>query len=155
MTILNTSLVLEALNPAPSQVVLDWLNPQTPEAIYLTAVSLAELLTGVEALPSGRRRLALEQAATPLSPRLHASSAWDMHVHHGPDRQDLGKVLMHDEHVVNQPNARVVQRLQGSLATSCKSVLRSQGGCCREIDGSEKKNVAPCPTAASAHIWPA
>ena len=51
--------------------------------------------------------------------------------------------------------ARVVQRLQGSLATSCKSVLRSQGGCCREIDGSEKKNVAPCPTAPSAHIRPA
>ena len=51
--------------------------------------------------------------------------------------------------------ARVVQRLQGSLATSCKSVLRSQGGCCREIEGSEKKNVAPCPTAASAHIRPA
>ena len=105
MTILNTSLVLEALKPAPSQVVLDWLNRQTPEAIYLTAVSLAELLTGVEALPSGRRRLAMEQAATPLSPRLHASSAWGMHVHHGPDRQDLGKVPVHEVPVVNQPNA--------------------------------------------------
>ena len=83
MIILDTNVVFEPLKPAPSQVVLDWLNPQTPEAIYLTAVSLAELLTGVEALPSGRRRLALEQcchAAVPSSSRLfslgHACPPW-------------------------------------------------------------------------------
>lgn len=62
MIILDTNVVLEALKPAPSQVVLDWLDRQAPETLYLTAVSLAELLAGIEALPQRRRRLALEQA---------------------------------------------------------------------------------------------
>ena len=62
MIILDTHVVLEALNPAPSQVVLDWLDRQAPETLYLTAVSLAELLAGIEALPQGHRRLELEQA---------------------------------------------------------------------------------------------
>ena len=64
MIILDTNVVSEPLKPAPSQVVLDWLDRQVPETLYLTAVSLAELLAGIEVLPSGRRRLELEQAVT-------------------------------------------------------------------------------------------
>ena len=64
MIILDTNVVSEPLKPAPSQAVLDWLDRQVPETLYLTAVSLAELLAGIEALPQGRRRLKLEQAVT-------------------------------------------------------------------------------------------
>jgi toxin FitB len=62
MIILDTNVVLEPLKPAPSIAVLDWLDRQAPETLYLTAVSLAELLAGIEVLPQGRRRLELEQA---------------------------------------------------------------------------------------------
>ena len=62
MIILDTNVVSEPLKPAPSQAVLDWLDRQAPETLYLTTVSLAELLAGIEALPQGRRRLELEQA---------------------------------------------------------------------------------------------
>jgi toxin FitB len=62
MIILDTNVVSEPLKPVPAQAVLDWLDRQAPETLYLTAVSLAELLAGVEALPQGRRRLELEQA---------------------------------------------------------------------------------------------
>ncbi len=62
MIVLDTNVVSEPLRPAPSQAVLDWLNAQEPQTLYLTAVSLAELLTGIEMLPAGRRRDALEQA---------------------------------------------------------------------------------------------
>ena len=64
MIILDTNVVSEPLKPAPSQAVLDWLDRQVPETLYLTAVSLAELLAGIAALPQGRRRLELEQAIT-------------------------------------------------------------------------------------------
>jgi toxin FitB len=64
MIILDTNVVSEPLKPAPAQAVLDWLDRQAPETLYLTAVSLAELLAGIEALPHGRRRLELEQALT-------------------------------------------------------------------------------------------
>lgn len=64
MIILDTNVVSEPLKPVPSLAVLDWLDRQSPETLYLTAVSLAELLAGIEALPQGRRRLELEQALT-------------------------------------------------------------------------------------------
>ena len=62
MIILDTKVVLEALKPAPSKAVLNWLDRQAPETLYLTAASLAELLAGIETLQQGRRRLELEQA---------------------------------------------------------------------------------------------
>jgi toxin FitB len=64
MIILDTNVVSEPLKPAPAQAVLDWLDRQAPETLYVTVVSLAELLAGIEALPAGRRRLELEQAVT-------------------------------------------------------------------------------------------
>jgi toxin FitB len=62
MIILDTNVVSEPLKPTPSTAVLDWLDRQAPETLYLTAVSLAELRAGIEALPPSRRRLELEQA---------------------------------------------------------------------------------------------
>ena len=62
MIVLDTNVVSEPLKPAPNTVVLDWLNAQEPQTLYLTTVSLAELHAGVEALPAGRRRDALAQA---------------------------------------------------------------------------------------------
>ena len=50
------------LKPVPAQAVLNWLDWQAPETLYLTVVSLAELLAGIDVLPQGRRRVELEQA---------------------------------------------------------------------------------------------
>ena len=44
--------------------MLDWLDRQAPETLYLTAITLAELLAGIEALPQRRRQLELELAVT-------------------------------------------------------------------------------------------
>ena len=52
------------LKPVPAQAVLNWLDRPAPETLYLTAVSLAELLAGIEVLPQGRRWVELEQAFT-------------------------------------------------------------------------------------------
>jgi predicted nucleic acid-binding protein len=62
MIILDTNVVSEPLRPAPDPAVLRWLDAQEPGTLYLTAVNLAELLAGVEALPAGRRRVQLERA---------------------------------------------------------------------------------------------
>lgn len=62
MIILDTNVVSEPLRPRPEPLVIDWLDAQLADSLYLTSVSLAELLAGVEALPVGRRRQALEGA---------------------------------------------------------------------------------------------
>ena len=56
MIILDTNVVSEPLKPAPNPAVMDWLNAQEPETLYLTTINLAELLAGVELLPAGRRK---------------------------------------------------------------------------------------------------
>ena len=69
MIVLETNVVSEPLRPAPAQAVIDWLDAQAPATLYLSTVCLAELLSGVAALPSGRRRTTLEKTfATQLMP---------------------------------------------------------------------------------------
>ena len=61
MIILDTNIVSEPLKLEPAFKVLDWLDRQAPQTLYLTAITVAELLAGIEVLPDGRRRLELEQ----------------------------------------------------------------------------------------------
>lgn len=56
MIILDTNVVSEAMKPEPNAVVRAWLNDQTVETLYLSTVTLAELLFGVAALPLGKRK---------------------------------------------------------------------------------------------------
>ena len=64
MIVLDTNVVSEAMKPAPHPAVQAWLNEQVAETLYLSSVTLAELLYGIGALPAGRRKdllaLALE-----------------------------------------------------------------------------------------------
>jgi len=62
--ILDTNVASEPLRPEPNTAVLEWLDAQEPQTLFLTTVNLAELLAGVEVLPNGRRRDALAQALT-------------------------------------------------------------------------------------------
>lgn len=62
MIVLDTNVVSEPLKPAPDHSVLRWLDAQEPRTLYLTTITVAELLSGVETLPRGRRRTALERA---------------------------------------------------------------------------------------------
>jgi predicted nucleic acid-binding protein len=56
MIILDTNVVSEAMKPEPNPVVRAWLNDQAAETLYLSSVTLAELLFGIAALPSGKRK---------------------------------------------------------------------------------------------------
>ena len=56
MIILDTNVVSEAMKPEPHSGVRAWLNAQAAETLFLSSVSLAELLFGIAAMPSGRRR---------------------------------------------------------------------------------------------------
>ena len=61
MILLDTNVVSEAMKPQPHPAVRTWLDDQVAETLYLSSVTLAELLFGIGALPSGRRKDALAQ----------------------------------------------------------------------------------------------
>lgn len=60
MIVLDTNVVSEPLRPSPAPQVLAWLDAQDPRTLFLTTVSVAELLVGAAYLPEGRRRSDLE-----------------------------------------------------------------------------------------------
>lgn len=62
MIILDTNVVSEPLKPEPDPAVLDWLDGQEPQTLYLTTINVAELLAGIETMPAGRRRTQLSHA---------------------------------------------------------------------------------------------
>lgn len=62
MIVLDTNVVLEAMKPEPHTSVRAWLNEQAAETLYLSSVTLAELLFGIAALPTGKRKDMLAQA---------------------------------------------------------------------------------------------
>ncbi len=62
MIVLDTNVISEAMKPAPNPAVRAWLNDQVAETLYLTSVTLAEMLFGIAMLPAGRRKTSLTQA---------------------------------------------------------------------------------------------
>ena len=59
MIVLDTNVVFEAMKPSAHPAVSGWLNAQVAETLYLSSVTLAELLYGIGALLEGRRKNAL------------------------------------------------------------------------------------------------
>ena len=67
MIVLDTNVVSEAMKPEPNPVVVGWLNDQAIETLYLSSVTLAELLFGIGSLPTGRRKNLLAKALDGLT----------------------------------------------------------------------------------------
>lgn len=59
MIVLDTNVVSEALKLAPHPGVINWLDVQAAETLYLSSASVAELLFGVDVLPAGKRKTRL------------------------------------------------------------------------------------------------
>lgn len=54
------------MKPESNAHVLSWLNDQAAETLYLSSVTLADLLHGIRTLPLGKRKVMLDQALTGL-----------------------------------------------------------------------------------------
>ncbi len=66
MIVLDTNIISEAMKPEPHLPVKVWLNDQSVETLYISSVTLAELLFGIAALPAGKRKDMLEQSLNGL-----------------------------------------------------------------------------------------
>ena len=56
MILLDTKFVSEAMKPQSHRGVRDWLDAQAAETLFLSSVTIAELIFGVGALPDGKRK---------------------------------------------------------------------------------------------------
>lgn len=62
MIVLDTNVVSEPLKLKPDTEVMRWLSAQAPESLFVTTITVTEMLTGVEKMPKGRKRDALRLA---------------------------------------------------------------------------------------------
>ena len=62
MILLDTNVVSEAMKPEPDEAVRAWLDEQAAETLYLSSVTVAELMFGIGALPDGKRKDKLTDA---------------------------------------------------------------------------------------------
>lgn len=60
MILIDTNVVSEPLKAKADPAVIDWLDRQALETLYLSAISLAELRSGMAILPEGKRKTALQ-----------------------------------------------------------------------------------------------
>ncbi|PAU77869.1 VapC toxin family PIN domain ribonuclease [Halovibrio salipaludis] len=66
MIVLDTNVISELMRPAPDERVVQWLDLQSPENVAVTAITVAEILFGIERLPEGKRRTTFAEAAASL-----------------------------------------------------------------------------------------
>jgi toxin FitB len=64
--LLDTNVVSEPLRPSPDIRVVEWIDAQPLEALFLSAITVAELRAGVALLPAGKRRAGLHESLETL-----------------------------------------------------------------------------------------
>lgn len=66
MIVVDTNIVSELMRPSPFERVREWVREQPARELYTSAVTVAEVLYGIERLPRGRRQEDLKSSATEL-----------------------------------------------------------------------------------------
>lgn len=61
MILFDTYVMSEPLRHAPELRVMEWIDAQAMETLFLSAITVAELRAGVALLPSGKRRAGLQE----------------------------------------------------------------------------------------------
>ena len=62
MIVLDTNVFSALMLPTPEPIVIEWLDRQVFGAVCVSAVTVYEIRTGIDLLPEGRRRQALNEA---------------------------------------------------------------------------------------------
>jgi len=61
MILLDTNVISETQRQEPNARVLDWIDAQALETLYLSVITVAELRAGIALMPSGKRRASLHE----------------------------------------------------------------------------------------------
>ena len=63
MYLLDTNILSELMRLYPNSNVLDWVDNQYTEDLYISSITIAEIFLGIALLPEGKRKNALTLAA--------------------------------------------------------------------------------------------
>jgi predicted nucleic acid-binding protein len=66
MIVLDTNVISELMRSQPHPAVFAWATAQARASLFTTSITCAEILFGIRALPDGKRRTALTEAAAAM-----------------------------------------------------------------------------------------
>jgi toxin FitB len=111
--VLDTNVVSELMRPEPAATVLDWVDRQAGVEIFLTAITVAELLYGVARLPDGRRK-------TDLAERIEALLSEDFG-HRVAPFDETAAAHYADIVVRRERTGRPISTADAQIAATCRS----------------------------------
>lgn len=62
MILFDTNVISEMMKPIPNENVVKWINKQEVMQLFISTITIAEISYGLNVLPEGRRRSALEKS---------------------------------------------------------------------------------------------
>lgn len=74
--LLDTNVLSEWMRPKPDVAVLDWVGQQSPDWLYTSAITVAEMEAGLALMPPGQRQRALQAAAAAMFEQDFAGRLW-------------------------------------------------------------------------------
>ncbi|MET0963313.1 MAG: type II toxin-antitoxin system VapC family toxin [Noviherbaspirillum sp.] len=117
MIVLDTNVLSELMRPAPDQAVIAWLDMQEPARLFLTAITVAEVLYGIARLPEGKRKAGLLELADAVLQEDFA-----------------GRILAFDETAAAQYAELACERQQSGRPISMADAQIA--AICRSLDGA-------------------
>ena len=88
MLVLDACMLSEIMRPEPERKIADWIVHQPSDELFTAAVCQAEILAGPAIMPSGRRRVELEEATRAmfsLAAPSFGAPAWPEEVSHADE----------------------------------------------------------------------
>ena len=113
MIVIDTIVVSELMRATPADDVVDWVDRQPAIDVYLTAVSVAELLYGVARLPDGSHK-------TDLAERVEAMLSSDFD-HRGVPFDETAAAHYADIVVRRERAGRPIGMADAQIAATCRS----------------------------------
>jgi len=74
--LLETNVLSEWMRPQPDSAVLTWVGQQSPDRLYTSAITVAEIEAGLALMPTGQRQRALQAAAWAMFEQDFADRLW-------------------------------------------------------------------------------
>jgi len=78
MILLDTNVLSEAMSPKPEPAVMAWIDSQDPDVLWTCTIVVAEVLSGLDLMPDGKRHKQLRDKAEHMFATLLAERIYDL-----------------------------------------------------------------------------
>ena len=76
MILLDTNVISEVMQPRPEPAVMAWIDSQDPDELWTCTIVVAEVLSGLDLMPEGKRQQQLREKAEQMFSTLFADRIW-------------------------------------------------------------------------------